>query len=40
MANMQTEAYLMCYFHVNAIRFLTMTIGMIDSTEKVAGESR
>lgn len=39
MANIQTEAYLMCYFHVNAIHFLTMTTRMIDRTEKVAGES-
>lgn len=36
MANMQTQAYLICYFHVNAILSpITMATQMTDSTEKV-----
>lgn len=40
MANTQIQAYLMCYFHVNAIPSITVATQVIDRAGEVGGDRK
>lgn len=40
MANIQTQAYVICYFHVNAVLPVTMATGVIDRTGRGKTEKK